>query len=74
MKNFRTLCASVLMLVAFSVPVCAGNITTGRPETPRHGAPPKGNITTGRLENSGSLREVATQLLHLIAVHHVNLY
>ena len=74
MKHFRTLCASVLLTVALAFPVCAGNITTGKPQPPRPGSPPNGNITTAGLENSGALREIAAQLLQFIAVHHVILY
>jgi hypothetical protein len=74
MKHFRTLSASVVLTVAFTVPVYAGNITTGSAQTPRPRPPRNGNITTGRPANIGSLREMAAQLLQYIAVHHVTLY
>ncbi|MCM3872435.1 MAG: hypothetical protein ND895_17260 [Pyrinomonadaceae bacterium] len=74
MKHLRTLCASVLLTAAFTVPVCAGNITTGVVQPPPPGSSPNGNITTGKPENSRSLREIAAQLLQFIAVHQVNLY
>jgi hypothetical protein len=69
MKHFRTLSASVLLTVALALPVCAGNITTAKPEPPRSSSPPNGNITTARLESSHALREIAAQLLQFIAVH-----
>ena len=74
MKHFRTLCASVLLTLALTVPVCAGNITTGVAQPPPPGPAPNGNITTGRPENSSSIGEIAAQLLQFIAVHHVALY
>ena len=74
MKHFRTLCASVLLTLALTVPVCAGNITTGTVQPPPPAPAPNGNITTGRPENSGSIREIAAQLLQFIAVELVTLY
>ena len=74
MKHFRILCASVLLTVAFTVPVCAGNITTGHADPPPPSSSPHGNITTGRPENGNSLRDLAVQLLQFIAVYHVTLY
>jgi hypothetical protein len=74
MKHFRTLCASVLLTLAFTVPVCAGNITTGNLEPPPPGPLANGNITTERPENSGSIREIPAQLLQFIAVYLVSLY
>ena len=74
MKHFRTLCATVLLTVAFTVPVCAGNITTGVAGPAIPSSPPKGNITTGRPESSLSFTEIAAQLLQFIAAHHVALY
>jgi hypothetical protein len=64
MKHFRTLSASVLLTLALTVPVCAGNITTGVADPP---PPTNGNITTGRPEKSSSIGEIAAQLLQLIA-------
>jgi hypothetical protein len=74
MKQFRTLSASVLLTLVLTVPVCAGNITTAIAEPPPPGPAPNGNITTMRPENSSSIREIAAQLLQLIAVHHLALY
>jgi hypothetical protein len=71
MKQFRTFCAGVLLTIAFTVPVAAGNITTAGATIPN---PPKGNITTASLESGLSFRELAAQLLQLIAVHQVALY
>jgi len=73
MKHFRTLCASVLLIVAFTVTAYAGNITTFTAQ-PLPKPAPNGNITTFQLENSSSQGEIEAQVLQFIAVHHVSLY
>ena len=74
MKHFRTLCVSVLLTLALTVPVCAGNITTFVSQPLPPGPAPNGNITTMRPENNSSIREIAAQLLQFIAVDLVTLY
>ena len=74
MKHFRSLSASVLLTIALTVPVCAGNITTGVVQPPPPGPGQNGNISTMRPENSGSIGEITARLLRFIAVDLVTLY